>query len=103
MAYNTEGLSVVNSSLSGGGPNRWLLQTADALTAVRVDGYISDASDRGVQVGDIVDVVQWTTFTNQYTKASPMLGYATTIVLAINANGSADLADGTGFTITDTD
>jgi len=103
MAYNSEGLSLVNGSLSGGGPNRWLLQTADALTAVRVSGYVSDGEARGMQVGDMVDVVQWTSFTDQYTKASPILGYSTTIVLSVESDGSVDLADGTGFTITDTD
>ena len=74
MAYVSEGLSLLTPSLSGAGPQLWVLQTSDAQATVEDDAYISDAEDKGMKAGDIVISVQLASFTDQYTKGDPVTG-----------------------------
>ena len=95
MAYDTSNLSLINSGGIGGVRQQiWNYESTDAITVVRVDGYITNAKLRGMKQGDIVYV--------RDTDSDPNLTYITT-VNAINANGSADLSDGVAITATDTD
>lgn len=93
MAYSTDNPPALVSQGVGGKFRQWMYDSADAATAVRVDGYITDAEDLGMKVGDVVIQVDATgaTIAHIYT------------VVAINANGSADLSDGTAVVATDTD
>ncbi|MDH3843147.1 MAG: hypothetical protein OES69_04365 [Myxococcales bacterium] len=106
MAYVSSGLSLLTPSLSGAGPQLWMLQTSDALATVNTDGYISDGDARGMRAGDIVISVQLASFTDQYTKGAPVAGAAGSgiyVVLSVAAGGAADLGDGTAIVTTDTD
>jgi len=71
----------------------WMYNSADAATAVRAAGYITNASDLGMKIGDIVIQSDATggTVGNIYQ------------VNSVTAGGAADLTDGTAITATDTD
>lgn len=103
MAYISNGLSLKTDTLSGGGPREWILQNTDAVTTVRVVDYISDAQARGMEVGDLVYYTRWTTFTDQYNKAAPIVAKHIFVVMVISAAGAADLSDGTAIDVTNTD
>lgn len=76
------------------GGSTWIYDSADAATVVRVDGYITDAKDLGMAVGDVV---------NQRDTAGGTVAH-NYVVAAINADGSADLTDGSATPIlTNTD
>lgn len=60
MAYNPRGLSSVESGLSGQRWSNWLLGGTDTPTQATAAGYIADASDRGLRIGDLVTIRQWT-------------------------------------------
>lgn len=76
-------------------PAFWIMAGTDATTAVDAAGYITDAKDLGMQVGDVLWYVK--------TDASPIT-VQIMIVSAINATtGAADLSDGTAITATNTD
>lgn len=76
-------------SVGGAAPSIWSYQDDDAATVVRVDGYITDAADLGMKVDDIV--IQTGAVAHIY------------VVMTINADGSADLSDGTAIVVTNTD
>lgn len=76
------------------GAQHWALSGTDAVTVVRVTGYVSNAKTLGMKKGDIV----WYTKTD----ASP-ISVQIMIVSAINADGSADLSDGLSVTATNSD
>lgn len=94
MAYSTANPPRLALSLPGGSvPQLWFYDSADAATVVRVDTYISDAQDLGMKVGDLV-------FQSDSVGATVSHQY---VVAAINADGSADLTDGTAIDVTNTD
>lgn len=77
-------------TIGGFGPSIFTYQSTDAATVVDQSGYISNARDLGMKVGDVVFVTD--------TDASPIV-MTTHIVTAINATtGAADLSD-TGATV----
>lgn len=92
MAYSTDNPPFLTSQGVGGSFRRWAYKSNDAPAVVRVDGYITNAEDLGMKVNDVVEVVD-------------VDGQTVSLctVRAINANGSADLSDGTALTQTDTD
>jgi len=93
MAYSTSNPPAMLQDRVGGGPTVWMYDDADAATVVRVDGYITNAADLGMKVGDLViqmDSVAGAV-AHQY------------VVMTINSNGSADLSDGTAISVTNTD
>lgn len=95
MAYSTSAPPALTSQDVGNqGVSYWTLKGTDAVTAVRVTGYISNAKALGMKKGDLVDYLK--------TDATP-IAVTTMIVSAINANGSGDLSDGSGVTATNTD
>jgi len=76
------------------GPGIWTYSSTDAMTTVRAAGYISDAHNQGMKVGD------WVYVTTVNGSGVPQTAYLT-MVLAITS-GAADLADGTAITLTNT-
>lgn len=103
MVYISDGLSVIESGFSGQNWQHWLLDGEDAPATARVTGYITDADEKGMRVGDLVTLRQWTSFTDQYTRTGPVLAAQLMVVASIAADGSADLTDGTAISVTDTD
>ncbi len=88
MAYDTNSLNVSfpRVGAGAGGANAgessaiWTYRSADAAAAVQAAGYINDGNEKGLQVGDIVHVVQ--------------NGVAVTpsVVTVVAANGDVTLA-----------
>lgn len=71
----------------------WTYDSADAATAVRATGYITNGDDLGMKVGDIVI---------QGDSAGATVAHIYTVV-SVAAGGAADLSDGTAIVATDTD
>ena len=95
MAYSTDNPPrLLSDGIGGGDYQVWMYRSTDTATAVRVDGYITNATKLGMKAGDIVLGVD--------TDASPIAAHFY-VVSAINANGSADLSDGTAIVATDSD
>lgn len=91
MAYaTTNPPRLVTQAIAG--TRFWEYVSADPVTTVRVNGYITDAEDLGMKANDIVTVID-----------SNLGGASLCIVAAINANGSANLTDGTAISATNTD
>ena len=91
MAYSTSSPPELISTgpLTGSG-KKWVYKSTDAAATVRVAGYITNARELGMQVGDIVEVHD--------TDASPYI-VTSHVVSAINSTtGAADLSD-TGATL----
>lgn len=85
MTYSTSNPPIlIAQSIGGAGPKIWMLDNDDPTATVDGDGYISNGSDLGLKVGDVViheDLSVQTT--NQYR------------VDSVTTGGAADLADGT--------
>ena len=104
MVYKPDGLSLFQSGFSGQDLNQWLLDSEDPPTTVRVENYISDGQARGMRVGDTVHLRQWTTFTDRYNKAGPLLAEQRMTVVSVDAaSDGVDLSDGLTIPLTDTD
>lgn len=94
MAYSTSSPPALITQRVGDSPAAgvWMYQSDDAATVVRVDGYITNGDDLGMEVGDIV-------FQTSTTAAVAHIY----VVTSVTAAGAADLSDGTAITVTDTD
>lgn len=91
MAYDTSNPPrLVTQPIAGA--REWQYVSADASTAVRVDGYITNAEELGMKQYDTVKVVENDTGAVHFMT-----------VAAINSDGSADLTDGLAVGTTDTD
>lgn len=66
MAYDTKKLSLLVQDL-GGGQSLWTLHGSDSIATVLGSGYITDASNKGVKLGDWVLVTAGTLNTAVYT------------------------------------
>jgi len=87
MAYSvTNPPMLVSKGIAQKGQT-WRYSSTDAATVVDGDGYITNAKALGMLVGDTVEVVD--------TDASPVITTRHTVV-AINANGSANLSNSDG-------
>lgn len=64
FAYDEAYLSGPHELFGGVGARLWGYHTTDNLATIKGAGYIADASDRGMQVGDIVIAVTVTTLPN---------------------------------------
>lgn len=60
MAYDTNELFLVTSA-GGGAAQSWIYEGTDLVATVAAANYISDASDRGMRVGDTIEVRQFAT------------------------------------------
>lgn len=99
MAYVPSELRLIVPSMgNSGSPQIWSLQGNDAHTAADVAGFVSDATKRGMRVGDVVFYTQWSDYT---TKAS--LTNVTMHVCAAITSGAGDLSNIASVTMTNTD
>ena len=84
--------------------------TVDALATIYAAGYISDATKKGMQKGDIVKVRRWTTsipaarseLITAAAVANVIVTHTTHMVIGISSAGAADLTDGLATTMTNT-
>lgn len=76
MAYITGSLSKVYDDLEGA-ITYWIYHTSDSLGAVGASGYITDATDKRVKLGDIVDVFSGTLTSFTATTGGAVLGGVT--------------------------
>lgn len=83
---------LIDQDIGNSDQAQWTLSGTDATTVVDTTGYISNAKSLGMKAGDLV--FYRLTSTNAITQM---------IVLAINADGSANLSDGTTISVTNTD
>lgn len=82
------------STLGSKQPALWIMSGTDSVATVRATGFITDARDLGMQVGDLLQYVD--------TDASPIT-LQLMIVTAINGTtGAGDLSDGTAIDATNT-
>lgn len=59
MAYVSNALSLLGGSI-GGRSRRWYYESADALNVILAAGYFSDATNKRMQIGDIVEIYSGT-------------------------------------------
>jgi len=98
MAY-TAGNLTLKGSHNGYGEYRY--DTTDAATAVDASGYFNNADDDlNLAVGDIIDVVVWTTAV----RSGTISDVSQHIVVSVSAAGVVDLSnDLLSATVTDSD
>lgn len=84
MAYTSAALNLTTMAPLAAAGQVWHHAAANTGAEVQADGYITDAKDKGMRVGDTV--LHRNTATNIVSAH---------VVVAINANGSADLSDST--------
>ena len=95
MAYSTSAPPqlLIGAFTAGNHPSIWTYESTDAAAVADTDGYITNADDLGMKVGDMVLV------TDTDTRLTTMH-----VVLSVTAGGAADLGDGTTVGLaTDTD
>lgn len=114
MAYESKHLRRVLELGGIVGGALWCLDGVDAVASVDTAAFITDATQKGMQKGDVVLYRRWTTTvpaakSEVLTAAGvanillgihlfPVIGIATT-----TANGTADLSDGQAISVTNTD
>lgn len=87
MAYDpTHAPRIVEQDLGRRGPSHWLYNGTDTPAVFAANGFITNAGPLGMKVGDTVRYRQDGTTPPVVTSHE---------VVAINANGSADLSDAT--------
>ena len=85
MAYNSGALNKVSQTIatfgaSDEGMTVWSYKTTDLIAVIEATDYVTDADDKGMQVGDFV-LISETTTPNSYVA----------VVSAIDADGNATL------------
>jgi len=94
MAYSTSSPpAMITQRVGANGAAIWVYNSTDAATTVRVAGYITDADDLGMAVGDIVIHTD---------TAGGTVGHIY-CVNSVTAGGACDLTNGTAITATDSD
>lgn len=93
MAYSTSNPPALLTQGIGGFSRIWVYKSVDAVTLVRVSGYITNGWTLGMRAGDLVLVVD--------TDASPITMQMCIVTSATPT--AVDLSDGVAVTATDTD
>jgi len=98
MAYTAGNLVLM---ANGNGFNHYRYDTTDTAATVDTSGYFNNSDDDlNLAVGDVIDVVVWTTAVR--TGTAPTMGRH--MVLSVSAAGVVDLSDATAVGgVTDTD
>lgn len=92
MAYSTSNPPrLLSQSVGAGSGAVWYYASADAQTAVRVAGYVTNGYDLGIRAGDIMLMVDTGTFA------------AAVLVCNASTSASTDFTDGLAIVATDTD
>lgn len=93
MAYNGDYLAMMSADAGKNGPRCFCLRTTDAAATVEGANYISDATERGIRLGDSVliqkvdDLATPTTIESEWYEVS-----------AVAASGSATVRGFTALT-----
>jgi len=94
MAYSTSSPpAMIGQRVGANGAAMWMYDSTDAATSVRVDGYITDADDLGIAVGDLIF---------QTDSAGGTVAHIY-VVVTVTSGGSCDLSNGTAITATNSD
>jgi hypothetical protein len=83
MAYDKNNLSNIQPNTVSGSWSMWLYRSADPVATVIAPGYIANATDMGMAVGDTILVLDTATPTQTWSR-----------VTAISAAGAATLSAG---------
>lgn len=88
MAYATTDplICMTGASLGGSGPRLWYHESADALAAVQVSGFITDGGSKGLRVGDLL----W----HRDTQTSADISMFRVMTVSSTYPGAVDLSDG---------
>lgn len=93
MAYDPSALALKSGHVYG--PHRtWFYKTTDAMTTVRGATYFGDGQARGMQLGDVVEVLV-------VNGSNVPQTFHIAVVMAISS-GVPDLSDGTSIDLTNT-
>jgi hypothetical protein len=84
MAYNQNNLSNISPNLTSGAWGWWVYRSADPIATVVTAGYITNATEMGLGLGDWVNVIETVGNTGSICR-----------VTAVNAAGVANLSAGT--------
>lgn len=100
MAYTPSELRLIlGGSMSNlSGLNIWSYDTTDTLATVDTAGYISDATARGMKIGDMVITRVFSSLATKTTITAMNLSFVISIT-----SGAANLTDGTAVAATNTD
>lgn len=93
MAYSTSSPPAMVTQRVGGGGAFWIYDSADTALTINTAGYITNADDLGMKVGDLV----FHTDTAGATVATIF------VVNSVTAGGAGDLTDGTTISVADLD
>lgn len=85
MAYDNTGLFLITAA-GGNNAQTWRYEGTDTPGAVAAAGFLSDAYDMGMRVGDIVEVIEFTSS-------------AKTAVTSFSRMYASAVVDGTGATL----
>jgi hypothetical protein len=83
MAYNQNNLSNISPNLTSGSWGMWVYRSADPVATVIAAGYISNATEMGLAVGDTILVIDTATPTQTWSR-----------VTVVTAAGLATLSSG---------
>jgi hypothetical protein len=111
MAYLSFALRMEGSNAIDGSFARWIMDNNDTAATVDTNGYITDARAKGLQVGDLITYRQWANAPTvaqsnraiDRSQLGALTAVSTHVVVAIAANGSANLSDPTAIVVTNTD
>lgn len=92
MAYNKDGLNLVNGSKAGNAPQIWTYQSADAIGDIDTSGYFDSASSI-LKVGDLMYVYSGV-------GGSVAFGF---VVVTSNSSGVVDVTNVTAIGTIDSD
>ena len=85
MAYNGDYLAMMSADAGKNGPRCFCLRTTDADATVLGAGYISDATERGIRLGDSIliqkvdDLTTPTTIESEWFEVSAVVAGAATV------------------------
>lgn len=99
MAYVPSELRLLVASMgNNGAPQVWALDGEDAHTAADAAGFVSDATKRGMRVGDLVIYRQYAAVSTKASLTNITLHYCAAIT-----SGAGDLSNIASVTMTNTD
>ena len=98
MAFDADNLALKNAV---NGFREYRYDTLDAMTTIDGDGYFNNSDDdQNLRVGDLIDVVVWSTAVRTGTVSDVGL----IAVISVDADGVVDTSDDLlGATVTDSD
>jgi hypothetical protein len=79
MAYNQNNLSNISPNLTTGSWGMWAYRSADPLATVVAAGYISNATEMGLAVGDTVLVIDTNTPAQAWSRVTAITAGASTM------------------------